>query len=231
MTWLLSPLAGYLCDRFGCRITCFLGGILCIVGLVTTSFANSLAVMFFTYSMVFGLGACFIFNSSHLVIEKYFKQKLSVATGIATLGMSIGVFYTAPLLQVLLDSVGWRNALRIMAVSFTLICLLSLTFIPNVEETTTTTTTTAVDVDLETNNRFNEVKSIICFYCSVWTFPVYTVVTISLIFGSFGLYIPYINLVSTLFLRHLHHLFTSLIYIALLCLHCTTFTYITLQIQ
>ena len=193
MTWLLSPLPGYLCDRFGCRITCSVGGILCIVGLVTTSFAQSLAVMYFTYSMVYGLGACFIYTSIYLVIEKYFKQKLPVATGITALGASIGVLYTAPLLQVLLDSFEWRNALRIMAASFTLVCLLSLTFIPNVEETTIT----VVDLNLETNSRDNEVKSGICFYCSVWTFPVYTFVTISLLFGSFGMYIPYINLVST----------------------------------
>ena len=36
-------------------------------------------------------------------------------------------------------------------------------------------------------------------YCSVWTFPTFTVVVVSLFFGNFGMYIPYINLVSTLF--------------------------------
>ena len=167
---------------------------LCIVGLVSTSFAQSLAVMYFTYSMVFGLGACFIYNSIFLVIGKYFKQKLSVATGITALGASIGILYTAPLLQVLLDSFEWRNALRMMAASFTLVCLFSLTFNPNVEETTI-----IEDFNPETNNTDNEVevKSGMSFYCSVWTFPVFTVITISLMFGSFGIFIPFIYLVST----------------------------------
>ncbi|XP_020604372.1 monocarboxylate transporter 10-like [Orbicella faveolata] len=62
MIWFASPLAGYLCDRFGCRITCFLGGTLYIAGLVSTSLVHSFTVMYFTYSALYGLGACLIFN-------------------------------------------------------------------------------------------------------------------------------------------------------------------------
>ena len=41
LVWFASFLAVYLCDHFGCRITCFMGGILCIAGLLATSFAKS----------------------------------------------------------------------------------------------------------------------------------------------------------------------------------------------
>ena len=54
-------------DHFGYRITCFMGGILCIAGLLATSFAKSPAVMYFTYGLVYGMGACFIYNSSWLL--------------------------------------------------------------------------------------------------------------------------------------------------------------------
>ena len=47
MVWFASFLAVYLCDHFGYRITCFMGGILCIAGLLATSFAKSPAVMYF----------------------------------------------------------------------------------------------------------------------------------------------------------------------------------------
>ena len=67
MVWFASFLAGYLCDHFGYRITCFIGGILCIAGLLATSFAKSPTVMCFTYGLVYGMGACFIYNSSWLL--------------------------------------------------------------------------------------------------------------------------------------------------------------------
>ena len=67
MVWFASFLAGYLCDHFGYRITCFMGGILRIAGLLATSFAKSPAVMYFTYGLVYGMGACFIYNSSWLL--------------------------------------------------------------------------------------------------------------------------------------------------------------------
>lgn len=193
MVWLLSPLAGYLCDRFGCRITCFLGGVLCIVGLVSTSFVQSLDHMYITYSMVYGLGTCLIYNSCFLVIAKYFKEKLSVATSVVTLGTSIGVLYTGPLLQVLLDAVEWRNTFRITVALYVLVCILSLTFNPHVEEIT------IVDnIKTGKNNNVDEEdeRSGISLYCSVWTFPAYIVLVASFTFASFGMYIPYIILVS-----------------------------------
>ena len=148
--------------------------------------------MYFTYSLVLGLGACFIYNSCFLVTGQHFQEKLPMATGIVSLGASLGVLYTGPLLQVLLDSFGWRGTLRIMTASFALVSILSLAFNPNVEN--------IVQVDTKTNNG-NEVKERkgISLYCSVWTFPTFTAVVTSLMFGSFGMYIPYINLVSSSF--------------------------------
>ena len=192
MVWFASLPAGYLCDRFGCRITCFLGGLLCVTGLVATSFANSLNLMYFTYGLVYGSGACFIYNSNYLVLGKYFNEKLSLAVGITALGSSVGVLYTGPLLQILLDAFGWRNTFRIMTATFALVCILSLNFNPNVVETTM-----VKEVKAEALNMGQKagIKGSISSYCSVWTFPVFTFVVISLMVGSFGMYIPYINLV------------------------------------
>ena len=165
-----------------------------MTGLISTSFVNSLTLMYFTYSLVYGLGACFILNSVYLIVEKYFSQKLSLATGITALGGSIGVLYTGPLLQFLLDSFGWRNAFKIMTATFALVCILSLNFNPNVEGAAVVED----NFNSEANNMEYEegIKSTISFYCGVWTFPVYTFVAVSTMAGSFGMYIPYINLVS-----------------------------------
>ena len=69
-----------------------------MIGLVATSFANSLSLMYFTYGLVYGLGGCFICNSVYLIVGKYFNEKLSLAVGITAFGSSVGVLYTGPLL-------------------------------------------------------------------------------------------------------------------------------------
>ena len=192
MTWLASPLPGYLCDRVGCRVTNFIGGTLCVTGLVLTSFSHSLNVMYFTHSLVFGFGVCFIYNCSYLVIAQYFKENLSMATGIVALGASVGVLFTGPLLQVLLDSFGWRGTYRVVAACFTLVCILSLTYNLNVQKITHTKLLSSSE------DPASDKRSGISLYCSVWAFPTFAASVMSFMFGSLGMYIPYFYLVSFL---------------------------------
>ena len=193
MTWFPSPLIGYFIDRFGCRIASFLGGLLCIVGLLSTSFVQSLSYMYFTYSLVFGVGGCFLYNSCYLVIARYFKRNLSLATGIVAMGTSLGLIFQGPLLQYLLDSHGWRATVRMMTIPFALVCLLSSTYNPNVEETPAEENVNNSNNKDEDDNTMNNKK--IAMYCSVWLFPTYAFVVISLLFATFGIYVPFIYLV------------------------------------
>ena len=68
------------------------------------------------------------------------------------------------MLQVLLDSFGWRNTFRILTATFAVVCILSLNFNPNVEETTV-----VEDLSSETKNveQGKGIKSRISFYSSV----------------------------------------------------------------
>ena len=166
-----------------------------MTGLVVSSFAKSLTHMYFTQGLIIGLGICFIYNSCYLVIAQYFKKRLSMATGIVALGESTGVFFTGPLLQFLLDSFGWRGTYRIMVVAFALVCLLGLTYNPNIQLQETKV------LDLAKNNEDNkEERSSISLYCSVWKIPTFVVVTISFMVTAFAIYIPLIYLVSLFYL-------------------------------
>ena len=127
------------------------------------------------------------------MIAKYFTDKLSVATGVVSLGASVGVLYTGPLLQVLLDSFEWRNTFRIMAAVYALVSILSLSFNPYVEEITIVE---KFSTEENTKEEMRNEKTGISLYCSVWSFPAYAVIVTSFMFASFGMYIPYINLVS-----------------------------------
>ena len=166
-----------------------------MTGLVVSSFAKSLTHMYVTHGLIIGLGICFIYNSCYLVIAQYFKKKLSMATGIVALGESTGVFFTGPLLQFLLDSFGWRGTYRIMVVAFALVCLLGLTYNPNIQ----LQETTGHNIENKNENQDNE-RSSISLYCSVWKIPTFVVVTISFMVTAFAIYIPLIYLVSLFYI-------------------------------
>lgn len=72
----------------------------------------------------------------------------------------------------------------------TLLCILSLTFNLNAQETTIVETFNKTDEDKE------DEKSGIFLSCSVRTFPTFTIVVLALMFGSFGVYILVIYVVS-----------------------------------
>lgn len=129
-----APFVGRLSDKFSCRCLIMTGALLFVTGLIATSFVNNIAIMFITYSILTGLGACFCRTSCFLIVAKYFNKKRSFATGILTMGASLGMFVWGPITQVLLDSFGWRNTYRVMAASCTIIFVCAMTFNPNVEE-------------------------------------------------------------------------------------------------
>ena len=106
-----------------------------------------------------------------LVVGTYFKQKLSLMVGITASGSGAAVLYNGPLLQALLDAFGWRNTFRIMTATFALLCILSLNFNPNVVEATSEVDVESETLDVEQKLR---IKGRSTFYCSIWTFPAYT---------------------------------------------------------
>ncbi|EDO43045.1 predicted protein, partial [Nematostella vectensis] len=72
MTFLPTPLAGIVCGRLGCRLTSMMGAVTCALGLVLTSFCESLLLMYLTYGFLFGLGACFIHTGCVFAVTMYF---------------------------------------------------------------------------------------------------------------------------------------------------------------
>ena len=101
---------------------------MCIVSLVTASLANSLPVLFITYSVLYGLGSSFVFASSWIVVSKYFLKRRSLALGFVGGGQGLGVMAQGPLLQFLLDTTDWRRTFRIMAGVVSSICLVALSY-------------------------------------------------------------------------------------------------------
>ena len=130
LIFVLGPLTSMLVNRLGYRLTAILGGLLGSIGLLLSSFASSIYVIYGTYSVLFGFGGSCIFVSSYVVTSQYFERNRSIATGILASGTGLGVLGMAPVLQGLLDSFDWRKTYRLTEAIYSAVCVLGLTFSP-----------------------------------------------------------------------------------------------------
>ena len=194
MTYVGSPVAGCIVNRFGCRATILTGGFLCITGLALTSFAPNIYVMYLTLSCITGFGGCCIFMASFLIVPQYFHNRRSLATGIVASGTGLGVLVMAPVIQALLDSVGLSNTYRVLAAVFLTVIVLGCTFQPVSQDSHDNEENTSV-VTAESSAP-KERPAIKLLDLSVWKVPAFTVITVSVAVGFFGHSVPRIHLVS-----------------------------------
>ena len=169
-----------------------------MVSLITSSFAQSMTVLFFTYSVLFGLGSSCTFSSGLVVISQYFKKRKSFATGVLTAGHGGGVLIMGPTLEALVRTTGsWQTTYRIMAGVAFVLCSLAVTFDPNVESD---------DGDInkeqdegaggedEKDEKAATKKQLIDF--SVWKEPPVIAIIVGACVVEFGHFVPQIHLVS-----------------------------------
>jgi MFS family permease len=104
-----SPAVGLAFDRYGPRVLMPLGAFLTGLGLVLSSFAHSLAGMYFSYGVVTALGqGALSFVGHNALISFWFVRKRATAIGIASMGQGLGALIMVPSTQLLVDYVGWR---------------------------------------------------------------------------------------------------------------------------
>ena len=107
---LFGPVTAKLIDRFGCRVVTIAGALKYAVGLITTSQASSIDVIFLTYSVIFGFGNSCVYTSVFVIVPKYFHKWRPDVIGMISAGPAAGVFVMSPIVQALLDRFGWRGA-------------------------------------------------------------------------------------------------------------------------
>lgn len=90
ITFLLSTVSGILTDRIGLRNTTFIGGILAASGMFLSAvFVHNIVALYFTFGVMFGLGAALAYTPSLSILGHYFKRYLGLANGFVTAGSSV----------------------------------------------------------------------------------------------------------------------------------------------
>ncbi|XP_074870648.1 monocarboxylate transporter 6 isoform X2 [Carettochelys insculpta] len=108
-----GPLCSLLVERFGCRVTVMLGGLLSGAGMVASSFSKSISQLYVTAGFITGLGSCFGFQAGVTVLGYYFVRRRTLANALASTGASLGLTLWPLFSQYLLDQMGWRNTFLI----------------------------------------------------------------------------------------------------------------------
>nr|CAB3266117.1 monocarboxylate transporter 5-like [Phallusia mammillata] len=110
------PFSTPLFTVYGARKVGFVGVLGATISLVITSFIPILYLMFLTYSAMLGVFANFIYNTAMNLTGQYFPNKhQALATCLASAGVSFGTLLVNPLANVLVQTVGWRNTMRVMS--------------------------------------------------------------------------------------------------------------------
>lgn len=128
--YLFFPLGAVISERYGCWVVALLGTLACSVGLLSSSFVTSLPMLYLTYSLVWGLGASFVYFANLLILTKYFKARLAFANGIMALGGAIGGSVLNPTLQQMFIHLGLANMFRVLSGAFLLLSGFALVYRP-----------------------------------------------------------------------------------------------------
>ena len=142
--------------------------------------------MYLTYGLVWGVGSSLSFVSSIVVLGRYFDKRLALANGIATSGSGVGSLIAGPVINYLLQSVGWKNSMRILSGFANVLWVAALLFKP------------AKSNFEELSKKAEEKKKL--FDLSIWRNKAYVLWVTTVALFQFGYLVPFVHLVSYYFL-------------------------------
>jgi MFS family permease len=117
-----APFMGRLLDRTGPRFVLPLGGLLILIGYLSTSFVTELWQLFILYSVVVALGELIISDyTTAATLAPWFPRIRGRILGLADAGNALGQFLFLPLAALLIATIGWRDTFRIFGVLFFLL--------------------------------------------------------------------------------------------------------------
>jgi MFS family permease len=111
----LSPLAGWLGDRYGARKVLIFAAATYVVGLVLLGTMDQIWQLYLYYSLILGISQAMFRVNIPTTVAAWFKTRLGVATGIQQSAGGMGTSIVAPALAFLLTRTDWNTAMWVIA--------------------------------------------------------------------------------------------------------------------
>jgi nitrate/nitrite transporter NarK len=116
--FIASPLVAVLCQRFpkSRRLANLVGLAILTSALIAASFTNTTGALLATQGVLFGIGGVTLYFPAMYLIDEWFIARKGLAFAVIWTGSGIGGAVFPFVSQWLLDSYGFRTALRVWAV-------------------------------------------------------------------------------------------------------------------
>ena len=109
-TW-LSPIQGYLIDKFGPRLLIAFGCALSGAGWITSAYVTSLMGLYLTYGLFCGIGTGIVYIGVIGLMVRWFPDRRGFATGMVAAGYGFGAILTTFPIDNMLKSSGYQHTL------------------------------------------------------------------------------------------------------------------------
>ncbi|KRT80483.1 membrane transporter [Oryctes borbonicus] len=178
-TFMISAVAGVLTDLIGLRTTTFVGGILACGGMFLSSFfTENIAVLYFTYGIMYGIGCALAYTPSLAILGHYFRKHLGVVNGIVTSGSSVFTMVMPYVIGFFLEVSSLHGTLKLLAAISTIIMCCAFIFKPLVKKSTEKKLTIA-----QVSN-----------FVSIWTNKKYCLWALLIAMSLCGYFVPYVHM-------------------------------------
>jgi OFA family oxalate/formate antiporter-like MFS transporter len=109
-TW-LSPLQGFLIERFGIRLLVTLGCALSGLSWIAAAYASDTATLYLSYGVLGGIGTGIVYVGVVGLMVRWFPDRRGFACGMAAAGYGFGAMLTTFPISDMLASTGYRQTL------------------------------------------------------------------------------------------------------------------------
>jgi MFS family permease len=114
---------GLLADRYGPRLVCSAGMVLIAGGLLVSSLAQSMLMVYAGYGLGIGLGIALVYTPSIACVQPWFTRRRGLAAGIASAGIGAGTVAVPLAATALIGALQWRGAMVVLAAGVLLLGL------------------------------------------------------------------------------------------------------------
>lgn len=131
-TWLV-PIEGWFVDKFGPRPVVVVGGLLCGLGWVMNSYADSLMVLYIS-AAISGIGAGAVYGTCVGNALKWFPDRRGLAAGLTAAGFGAGSAVTIVPISSMIRSSGYESAFLYFGIGQGIIVILVALFLTRAPE-------------------------------------------------------------------------------------------------
>ncbi|XP_053403058.1 monocarboxylate transporter 13-like [Mercenaria mercenaria] len=135
--YVTGPVASVLTNKYGFRPVIIVGAGLVSGGLCLCYFAHNLFVILFAFGVItgqlgpaFGTGLALVYIPAMAALSCYFDKRITLAAGISTSGVGVGILIYPPLIRWLINAYDWKQSFLILGAVSLNMCALGLLIRP-----------------------------------------------------------------------------------------------------